>query len=229
MKQILLALFFTLCFLITPAYADVLYLKDGSVLKGKINKLDSQSVEIKTSVGVFTIARDQIKKSEMGEAVIAPADAEEKKLSPPPIKAQVESFALATGKSVYSERTLGLGFAAGTSSGSGLSAILYRSPASFNFTAFPINDGYSVGAQIQMDLIQFKYQRFHGYLGGAIYSRFNDPFYNLGLGFGYGWMAAKFIGFTLNGGMLGTIDSDDNTTEITWGPDINFLLHFSVL
>ncbi len=232
MKQVLLAWFFTLCLLITPAYADVLYLKDGSVLKGSITKLDSQSVEIRTSAGVFTIARDQIKKSEMGEAVSAPAAAEDKKLSPPPIEAPEGSFALATGKSVYSERTLGLGFTAGTSSGCGLSAMLYCSPAAFSFTAFPIDDGYSVGAQIQMDLLQFKYQRFHCYLGGAVYSRFNDPFYNLGLGFGYGWMAAKFIGFTLNGGMggmLGRIDSDDNTTELTWGPDINFLLHFSVL
>ena len=229
MKQVLLVLFFTLCLLIPPAYADVLYFKDGSVLKGMITKLDNQFVEIKTSAGVFTIARDQIKKSEMGDAVSAPAAAEEIKPSPPPIEKPETSFTLATVKSVYSERTLGLGFAVGTSSGGGLSAMLYCSPAAFSFTAFPLDDGYSVGSQIQMDLIQFKYQRFHCYLGGAIHNRFNDPCYNLGLGFGYGWMVAKFIGFTLNGGILGIINSDDNTTELTWGPDINFLLHFSVL
>jgi len=229
MKHVLLVWLITLCFLIAPAYADVLYLKDGSVLKGKVTKLDSQAMEIKTSAGVFTISRDQIKKTEIGEAVAAPSAVEDKKLSPPPVKAKEESFALATGKSVYAERTLGLGFAAGTSSGCGLSAMLYSSPAAFSFTVFPINDGYSLGAQIQVDLMQFKYQRFHCYLGGAVYSRFNDPFYNLGLGFGYGWMAAKFIGFTLNGGMGGSIDSTDNSSELTWGPDINFLLHFFVL
>ncbi|MCD4813221.1 hypothetical protein K8S19_05965 [bacterium] len=228
MKQVLIVWFFTLCFLITPAHADILYLKDGSILKGKITKLDNHSVEINSSAGVLTISRDQIKKSEVGETDTNALIKDKKKPSTP-VKEKEESFTLTSEKSVYSERTLGFGFATGTSSGIGLSTVLYASPVSFSFTAFPLDDGYSLGTQIQLDLIQFKYQRFHCYLGGAVFNRNNEPYYHLGGGFGYGWMVAKFIGFTFNGGILGSINSTDNTSELTWGPDINFLIHFYVL
>jgi hypothetical protein len=195
----------------TLASGDEVRLQDGSILKGKILKIENHTLEVETSAGVLKIAMDQVTKFQYNSESASLENSD---------------FARYHGESYYDYHKFGLGVALGYSSGMGLSAIYTLAPVSLVVSGAPNDNGLSLGGQVQLDLAQLRYQRFYIYGGGSVYRYGEDKFQALGMGIGYGVVAAKFIEFSVNGGFLKGNYYD--TTAITWQPDINGMIHFYI-
>ncbi|NTV51964.1 MAG: hypothetical protein HGA76_02970 [Candidatus Firestonebacteria bacterium] len=193
------------------AFGDEVRLQDGSVLKGKVVKIENQTLEVETSAGVLKIAMEQVVNFKYSN------------LSAP---VETNDFAVYHGDSYYDHHKFGVGVALGYSSGMGLSAIYTLAPVSLVVAAAPNDNGYSLGGQVQMNLAQLRYQRFYIYGGASTYRYGDEKFQAVGMGIGYGVVAAKFIGFSVNGGFLKGNYYDHASTS--WQPDINGMIHFYV-
>ncbi len=206
------------------ALGDTLCLKDGSILKGNLLAMSAQEIEFETAGGILKIDRKKVEAFTTVKA--APT-----KTPPPPDAPTLENdFAVYHGPSFYAKRTLGLGFAAGFTSGVGLSAIYSNSPWSFVLAGTPLtdSDGYMLGTQAQFDLVQFRFQRVYTYAGAAVYRTKGNLDQNFGLGLGYGLVVFKDIGLSLNSGFLRDFATQDNGSQVTWKWDVNAMVHFYI-
>jgi hypothetical protein len=228
------------------AFGDTVCLKDGSIIKGKILAVNAQTMEFESAAGVMSIAREKVEsftvlgedQNQSGKPVESVACS--KPLSQGEVAPAENNFEMYHGPSFYSTRTLGLGFSAGNGANisandnvdAGLSILynFYYGAVVFSGMPFPNREGHFFAAQVQFDLVRFRYQRFFTY-GGATYAldqgTVRQPF---SIGFGYGWVAFKNLGFSISGGVqkdtAGTTRS--NGTSYSWQPDINGMIHFYI-
>jgi hypothetical protein len=194
------------------ASGDEVWLQDGSVLKGKIVGIENQTMAVETGAGVLKIAREQVTKFNYNRQPTQPGGSD---------------FALYRGESYYDYHKFGLGAALGYSSGMGLSAIYTLAPVSLVVSGSPNdNNGFSLGAQVQLDLAELRYQRFYIYGGASTYEYGDLKARAVGMGIGYGVVAAKFMEFSVNGGFLKGNYYDN--PSINWQPDINGMIHFYI-
>ncbi|NTV53367.1 MAG: hypothetical protein HGA76_10205, partial [Candidatus Firestonebacteria bacterium] len=164
-------------------------LKDGSIVKGEIKKLDAQAVELSGSVGNITIPMNQIEKinSEVSPTTGAGAETPakpprvQKLVLKPSVEPEPENprqgIVAYDKDSIYNHRTLGLGLALGQSTGFGLSGLFCVAPVTLVVTGVPLPDGYNTGAQLQCDVFTRSSRRLYLCAGvshfktGEYYSR----------------------------------------------------------
>jgi hypothetical protein len=224
-------------------------LKDGSVVKGEITKMDAQAVSLSGSVGDLTIPLEQVDKieSETRPAVTGGKSAQPSPApnpaggQPPDLKTEAlrHSVVFYDENSIYNHRVFGLGFALGESTGFGLSALFRVSPFTLVVTGVPLPEGYNAGAQLQCDVLTRGSRRVYLCAGashqktGEYYSR------GMGMGAGFGWMAANLIGFSGNVGIaqgnstgyleIFNTSSDSGAAEGSYHLNLNIMIHFYVL
>jgi len=88
MKKLIIGI---VCFLFfaTSVHAEVIYLKDGSVIKGTITRSSEEAITVKTSMGEMVIKKADIERVSYGEA----EKPEEKPVSAPePVKEPVKEI-----------------------------------------------------------------------------------------------------------------------------------------
>lgn len=221
--------------LATTGWADSVYLKDGSVVKGTIVKLDAVQTEVDTSLGKLKIPADRIER-----VITGPEEAEPPAAVPakPPQEREADEpgpqqpFVKYDPESFYHSLGWAFGFSAGESGGAGLSAIHHAGPWALTASGIPITDGFSFGCQVQYDQAQFKRARIFTYAGASIYNVDGNNTATLGVGVGFGWLAFKVVGLSLSAGLAGHytrgFTSVEHDYKITWTPDGNLMIHFYV-
>ena len=87
-KQFIICVFFSL-FLVSVCRAEIIYLKDGTVIKGTVVKSYVNLIIVETSFGEISIEKEKISKIEYEEKPIKEKPIEEKP-KPEPVKVEVE-------------------------------------------------------------------------------------------------------------------------------------------
>lgn len=87
LKRVIIYIFFSL-FLASVCRAEIIYLKDGTTIKGTIIKSDEKLITVKTSFGQISIQKDKISKIEYEEKVIEKKIEEKHRAEP--VKVEVE-------------------------------------------------------------------------------------------------------------------------------------------
>jgi hypothetical protein len=238
--------------LVGPAFGDntTIVLKDGSLVKGEIKKMDARAVEVSGSVGDITIAMDKVEKIESEAGPAAAATEEKSAKQPRPQMAVLEQAVdpkpenfrqgavLYDDDSIYNHRFFGLGLAVGELTGFGLSALFRVSPVTLVVTGVPFSNGYDAGAQLQCDVFTRGSRRIYLCAGVSHYKTGEDYNRGMGMGGGFGWMAAKLVGFSGNiglaqGNALGFTDmastASSTSPDDSFHLNLNFMLHFYVL
>jgi len=91
-RSIMISIVF--CFLVSSVFADIIYLKDGKIIKGKIVEGDSESIRVETETEWFRIKREDIEKIKFEKKVAEKPTPKEK----PEAKEEVQGNTYYTGK-----------------------------------------------------------------------------------------------------------------------------------